>query len=139
MVHRGFTAGTFVANGGMDDRGVRFIGRYSFGEQCSVDAFASTGAVSTGAAFATLSRRVLQGPNGWAFLGFGATTLPSQSQQSMTPTSATLAGSAAAPVAIPGVHFGLPVIGAMFHNYTNSGVASSYGGVIPHKYTRNIQ
>ncbi len=111
----------------------------SFRLQGAADAFASTGAVSTGAAFATASRRVLQGPNGWAFLGFGATTLPSQSQQSMTPTSATLAGSAVAPVAIPGVHFGLPVIGAMFHNYTNSGVASSYGGVIPHKYTRNIQ
>lgn len=109
--------------------------------QGAATAFAATGATTTGAAFATLSRRVLQGPNGWAFLGFGATTVAAagQAAQSMTPTSATLSSSAAAPAVVPGVHFGLPVIGAMFHNYTNTGVASSYGGVIPHKYTRNIQ
>ena len=109
--------------------------------QGAATAFAATGATTTGAAFATASRRVLQGPNGWAFLGFGATAVPAagQAAQSMTPTSATLSSSAAAPAVVPGVHFGLPVIGAMFHNYTNAGVASSYGGVIPHKYTRNIQ
>jgi hypothetical protein len=110
----------------------------NFRLQGAADAFASTGATSTGAAFATLGRRVLQGPNGWAVLGFGATALATQSQQSMTPLSATLNGTA---VVLPanGTHFGLPVIGAMFHNYTNTGVASSYGGVIPHKFTRNIQ
>ena len=109
--------------------------------QGAAQTFASTGATSTGAAFATSSRRVLQGPNGWAFLGFGATTVAAagQAAQSMTPTSATLSSSAAAPAVVPGVHFGLPVIGAMFHNYTRTGLGSLYGGVIPHKYTRNIQ
>ena len=111
------------------------------------DTFAASGAVSTGAAFATLSRRVLQGPNGWAFLSFGTVASASQAQQSMTPTSTTLNGGAVvAGVFTPGASevpprtfYGLPMIGAMFHNYTNSGVASSYGGVIPHKYTRLIQ
>lgn len=110
----------------------------NFRLQGAADAFASTGATSTGAAFATLGRRVLQGPNGWAVLGFGATTLATQAQQSMTPLSATLNGVAVVAPAV-GTHFGLPVIGAMFHNYTNTGVASAYGGVIPHKFTRNIQ
>jgi hypothetical protein len=98
-------------------------------------AFAAVGATTTGAAGATLSRRVLQGPNGWAIIGFGGTTDPisGQAQQSITPLSATLNG-----VAVAGTHFGLPIIGAMFHNYTNSGVNSIYGGVIPHRYTRNI-
>ena len=108
----------------------------NFRLQGAADAFASSGATTTGAAFATLSRRVLQGPNGWAFLAFGLTSLASQAQQSMTPTSSSLNGAADL---VPRTHFGLPVIGAMFHNYTNSGVASSYGGVIPHKYTRLIQ
>ena len=100
------------------------------------DAFASSGATSTGAAFATVGRRVLQGPNGWAFLGFGLTSNPAQAAQSMTPQTSSLNGVADA---VPRTFFGLPVIGAMFHNYTNTGVASSYGSVIPHKYTRNIR
>ena len=45
---------------------------------------------------------------------------------------------AAAFVGVTGTHFGLPVIGAMFHNYTNASVSSAYGGVIPHRYTRTI-
>ena len=98
------------------------------------DVFAATTATTTGAPFATLSRRVLQGPNGWAFLSFGNTPAPEQSQQSITPATATLNG---APIA--GTHFGLPMIGAMFHNYQNAGVASQYGGVLNHKYTRFIQ
>ena len=103
--------------------------------------FSTSGATTTGAAFATLSRRGLQGPNGWAFLGFGATTVAAagQAAQLMTPTSATLSSSAAAPTVVPGVHFGLPVIGAMFHNYRRADVGSLYGGVVEHKYTRNIQ
>lgn len=107
----------------------------NFRLQGAADAFATTGATTTGAAFATFSRRGLQGPNGWAAISFGATTSTTagQTQQSLTPLSATLNG-----VAIPGTHFGLPLIGAMFHNYTNTGVLSSYGSVIPHKYTRNI-
>ena len=108
----------------------------NFRLQGAADPFASTGATTTGAAFATASRRVLQGPNGWATLGFGAVGIATQAQQSMTPTSTSLNGTADA---VPRTFFGLPVIGAMFHNYTNSGVASSYGGVIPHKFTRNIQ
>jgi hypothetical protein len=101
------------------------------------DTFASTGATTTGAAFATLGRRVLQGPNGWAFLSFGVVANATQALQSMTPLSSSLNG-----VADPApfrTFYGLPVVGAMFHNYTNTGVASSYGGVIPHKYTRNIR
>ena len=98
-----------------------------------IDAFTTTLATTTGAASVTFSRRGLQGPNGWAVMRFGATGIAAQTQQSITPLSATLNG-----VVINGTHYGLPVIGAMFHNYTNTGVASSYGGVIPHKYTRNI-
>ena len=105
----------------------------NFRLQGAADAFALTGATTTGAASVTLSRRVLQGPNGWAVLGFGATTLAEQARQSITPLSATLNG-----VAVTGTHYGLPVIGVMVHNYTNASVASSYGGVVPHKYTRNI-
>ena len=108
----------------------------NFRLQGAADAFAQTNATTTGAAFATLSRRVLQGPNGWAQLDFGNIGIASQSQQSMTPTSTTLNGVADA---VPRTFFGLPVIGAMFHNYTNAGVASSYGGVIPHKFLRFIQ
>ena len=110
----------------------------NFRLQGAADAFAVSGATTTGAPFATFSRRTLQGPNGWASFGFGATTNPvaGQSQQSMTPVTSSLNGVADA---VPRVHYGLPVIGAMFHNYTNTGVASSYGGVIPHKFTRNIQ
>ena len=63
-----------------------------------------------------------------------------QLPQSITPLSVTLNGVAVVDGSSSGTgtHFGLPVIGAMFHNYTNAGIASSYGGVIPHKYTRNI-
>ena len=105
----------------------------NFRLQGAADGFAAIGATTTGAANTTFSRRGVQGPNGWAFMAFGATGQAIQTQQSITPLSATLNG-----VVINGTHYGLPVIGAMFHNYTNTGVASSYGGVIPHKYTRNI-
>ncbi len=105
----------------------------NFRLQGAADGFAAIGATTTGAANTTFSRRGVQGPNGWAFMAFGATGQAIQTQQSITPLSATLNG-----VVINGTHYGLPVIGAMFHNYTNTGVASSYGGVIPHKYTRNV-
>ena len=101
------------------------------------DVFTATGATTTGAAFATLSRRVLQGPNGWAFLGFGATALAVQAKQVLTPAGSALNGVAdAAPFRST---YGLPVIGTAFHNYTNSGVASAFGGVIPHKFTRDVR
>ena len=108
----------------------------NFRLQGAADAFAVSGATTTGATLASLGRRNLQGPNGWAALGLGFTGTPTQSQQSIQPTSSSLNGI---PDAVPRIFYGLPVIGAMFHNYTNSGVASSYGGVIPHKYTRFIQ
>jgi hypothetical protein len=105
------------------------------------DTFASSGATTTGAAFATLSRRVLQGPNGWAFLGFGATTavapaVAPQPSQSITPAASRLNGVADA---VARTHYGLPIIGTSFHNFTNTGVASAYGGVMSHKYTRDIR
>ena len=100
--------------------------------------FASIGATSTGAVGATFSRRTVQGPNGWAALDFGATNTATAGQgaQSITPLRATLNGVAF--VGGTGTHFGLPVIGAMFHNYTNASVSSAYGGVIPHRYVRTI-
>ncbi len=99
-------------------------------------AFGTTGATTTGVT-GTLLRRTLQGPNGWAILGYGGTGITTgQTQQSITPLSTSL--DSVTIIGGTGTHFGLPIIGAMFHNYTNTGVASSYGGVIPHKYTRNI-
>jgi hypothetical protein len=112
------------------------------------DTFASTTATTTGAAFATLSRRVLQGPNGWAFLGFGATfvlnTVPAivagpQPTQSIASTTSSLNGVVDAAPNVPRIAYGMPVIGTAFHNFTNSGVASAYGGVVPHKFTRAIR
>ena len=109
----------------------------NFRLQGAADAFASSGATTTGSTLVSLGRRSLQGPNGWAALGFGATAIATQAQQSITAVTSRLNGGALdAPAR---TFFGLPVIGAMFHNYTNSGVASSYGGVIPHKYTRLVQ
>ena len=106
----------------------------------ALNLFLSYSATSIGGTAVTLGRRVVQGPNGWATLRFGAPGVLAQVPQSITPLSVTLNG---VPVLDgfsngTGTHFGLPVIGAMFHNYTNTGIASSYGGVIPHKYTRNI-
>ena len=104
--------------------------------QGAAEAFASTGATTTGAAFATLSRRVLQGPNGWAQFDFGNTGLASQAAQSITPISSSLNGVADA---VPRTFFGLPVVGTSFHNYTNVGVVSAYGGVVDHKYLRFVR
>ena len=105
------------------------------------DVFAASTATTTGAAFATFSRRVPQspknGPNGWAFLGFGATTAGiGQDQQSLTSATSSLNGVADA---VPRTYYGLPIIGTMFHNYSRVGINSAYGGVIPHKYTRDIR
>lgn len=90
------------------------------------------GATTTGAALTTPALRATQGPNGWFLMSFQANTAPSI-QRTIAPTAFT------GPVAVTtGVHVGLPVIGAMFHNYNRAGVVSSYGGVIGHKYTRQI-
>jgi hypothetical protein len=77
----------------------------------------------------------VQGPNGWAQLAFGASAL-TQNQQVIRSFSSALNG---VPDAVSRSFFGLPVIGEMYHSYTNTGVTSSYGGVITHKYTRFIQ
>ncbi len=101
----------------------------------AAEAFASTGATTTGSTRVTRSRQALQGPNGWAFLSFGNIGQATQSNQVMTPVNSSLNG---APDLVVRRYFGLPVIGTSFHNFTNSGVASAYGGVIPHVYGRFI-
>ena len=103
--------------------------------QGAADAFASSGAVSTGSTFASLGRRTVQGPNGWATLAFGANAA-TQANQAIRPNVSRLNGVTDA---VSRTYFGLPVIGTAFHNYTNAGVASSYGGVIPNAFTRFIQ
>jgi hypothetical protein len=73
------------------------------------------------------------GPNGWFSMNFNGAA------QGLTPVSATTAALGAAPAAmVQGRHNGLPVIGAMVHNYSASGVTSKYGGVIDHRYLRTI-
>ena len=103
--------------------------------QGAADAFASSGAVSTGSTFASLGRRTVQGPNGWATLAFGNNGLAIQGNQAIRPNVSRLNGVTDL---VSRTYFGLPVVGTAFHNYTNAGVASSYGGVIPHAYTRFI-
>jgi hypothetical protein len=107
----------------------------NFRLQGLADPFVVSGAVTTGSTAATLSRRAVQGPNGWAQLAFGASAL-TQNQQVIRSFSSALNG---VPDAVSRSFFGLPVIGEMYHSYTNTGVTSSYGGVITHKYTRFIQ
>jgi hypothetical protein len=58
--------------------------------------------------------------------------------QGLVPTSATLTPLGGAAAAVAGRHNGLPVVGFMVHNYQNAGVTSRYGGVVEHKFTRNI-
>ncbi len=84
----------------------------------------------------TPSLRGRQGPNGRFSMTFNMDI------QGLTPMAATLTalGITEAPVAVmpPPRHNGMPVIGAMVHMYRNTGVASRYGGVIEHTYTRKI-
>ncbi len=98
-----------------------------------LDAFVSN-AISFAVAPATPAIGGLQGPNGRFVMKFNA------AWQHLTPLSATkLAMGNLAPVAFNfGTHNGMPVIGAMVHNYLNTGVASRYGGVIDHKFTRSV-
>ena len=73
------------------------------------------------------------GPNG------RATFLFNQTQQQLTPLSATLISPSGTQTTIPGKHFGLPVIGLMLHNYRNAGVTSRYGGVVEHSYSVRVE
>lgn len=86
-------------------------------------------ATSTTGPKVTPSLAGTQGPNGWFLMSFNGAA------QRITPVAATFAGAA-----VPGVHIGMPVVGAMLNNYTNTATAGSlYGSVIGHRYTRNIQ
>ncbi len=78
-------------------------------------------------------RAASQGANGVIKLLF-----PSPSRQ-LTPVSAALISPTGVRTIIPGVHYGLPVIGLMLHNYKNASVASRYGGVLEHRYTVRIE
>jgi hypothetical protein len=81
----------------------------------------------------TPSLRSTQGPNGWMAMNFASVV------QTLIPASATFQALGAAPVAmVSGAHNGLPVVGAMLHNYKSTGIVSLYGGVVDHKYTRNV-
>ena len=92
-----------------------------------------TSATTTPGSLTTPALRSTQGPNGWFLMSFQANTAPAI-QRTIAPTAATINGVAA----VSGVHVGLPVIGAMFHNYNRAGVVSTYGGVVGHRYTRQI-
>jgi hypothetical protein len=77
-----------------------------------------------------------QGPNGWMSMNFvTAIQFLQPATGSITPLGGAAVPFGAAP---SGRHNGLPVIGAMLHNYTNTGVVSKYGGVVDHKFTRSI-
>ncbi len=92
-----------------------------------------TSATTTPGSLTTPALRSTQGPNGWLLMSFQANLAPAI-QRTIAPTAATINGVAA----VSGVHVGLPVIGAMFHNYNRAGVVSTYGGVVGHRYTRQI-
>ncbi len=74
-----------------------------------------------------------QGPNGVINLRFAT------SFNRLTPLSATSVSSSGGLSSVPGIHYGMPVIGLMLHNYKNANVASRYGGVLEHRYTLRIE
>ena len=96
------------------------------------------GATSNPSALTTPALRTpppgTQGPNGWFLMSFNSVAAPAQ--RTIPPTAFVATG--VTPVPVTGVMVGLPVIGAMFHNFNRTGVVSNYGGVIGHKYTRQI-
>jgi len=108
----------------------------------SLQSFVS-GATSVAVAPATPALRGTQGPNGWFLMNFNHPVVAGASNtQALVPTGGgitALGGALVAFGAAPsGSHFGLPVVGAMVHNYKNTGVVSQYGGVIDHKFTRSV-
>lgn len=74
-----------------------------------------------------------QGPNGVINLRFAT------SFNRLTPLSATSVSSGGGLNSVPGIHYGMPVIGLMLHNYKNANVTSRYGGVLVHRYTVRIE
>lgn len=78
-------------------------------------------------------RSANQGANGVIKLQVGNSLRP------LTPVSAALTTPAGVRTVIPGIHYGLPMIGLMLHNYKNANVASRYGGVLEHRYTLRIE
>lgn len=91
-------------------------------------------------AVATPALRGEQGPNGTITLKLSGTTVfPVSSRAPLVPVSAKLVSSTGAVSDIPGLHYGLPVIGLMLHNYKNANVTSRYGGVIEHTYSVRIE
>ena len=103
-----------------------------------------TGATSVAVAPTTPSIRGTQGPNGWMLMNFNFpdlinTTTNVQAMDPVSGSTTAFGGAAVAFGAVPsGRHFGLPVVGAMVHNYKNTGVVSTYGAVVDHKFTRLI-
>ena len=89
---------------------------------------------STPSSLTTPTLRGTQGRTGRATLLFNLAP-----QQQLTPLSATLISPAGTQTSIPGVHYGLPVIGLMLHNYQNTNVASRYGGVVEHAYSVRVE
>ena len=107
----------------------------------SLQAFVG-GATSVSVAPGTPSLRGTQGPNGWMLMNFNSAG-PVPNIQAMQPVSGGTitfpAGVLTAFGAAPsGLHFGLPVVGAMVNNYKNTGVISTYGSAVDHKFTRSI-
>jgi hypothetical protein len=90
-------------------------------------------ATSKPVALTTPTLRATQGRNGRATLFFN------QFEQQMTPLSAVSISLSGTQTPIPGVHYGLPVIGFMLHNYQNASVASRYGGVVEHAYSVRVE
>lgn len=74
-----------------------------------------------------------QGPNGRLTMIFN------QPEHKITPLSAVLISPSGTQTSIPGIHFGLPMIGLMLHNYRNTNVQSRYGGVIEHAYAVRVE
>ena len=103
------------------------LGYYGFYEAVAV-------ASSTPSSLTTPTLRGTQGRTGRATLLFNQVP-----QQQLTPLSATLISPAGTQTSIPGVHYGLPVIGLMLHNYQNTNVASRYGGVVEHAYSVRVE
>lgn len=98
--------------------------------------FVNSAATSAPGPLTTPSIRSTQGPNGFMVMSFNGAV-----QQLLAPagqTTRTQLGGAPTVLAGQATYFGMPVIGAMLHNYQNAGVVSRYGGVVEHRYDRRI-
>ena len=92
-----------------------------------------------GAATTPSLRGQSQGPNGFISLQYSETgDYRITPRPALIPIAATLLTGTGSR-AIPGFHYGMPVIGLMLHNYKNANVTSRYGGVLEHRYTLRIE